>query len=120
MGVLESLLNVLLPLLVSVLLPVLSYFAARALQTFRQKTGILVSAEVEFALDKAIKDGVMAAEQWALALVKQGGEKPSGLRKLDEALDFIDAEVKRLQLPELARDVLIAKVEAEVFNRLNS
>lgn len=120
MGVLESILNVLLPLLVSVLVPVLSYFVARALQTFRAKTGMQLSAEVEFALDKAIKDGVLAAEQWALALVKQGGEKPSGLRKLDEALSFVDAEVKRLGLPELARDVLVSKIEAEVFDRLNS
>lgn len=120
MLVLESILNVLLPLLASILLPILSYFAARALQTFRQKTGILLSAEVEFALDKVIKDAVMAAEQWALAQVKSGAEKPSGVRKLDEALAFVDAEVKRLQLPELARDVLIAKVEAEVFDRLNS
>lgn len=120
MEFLNTLLEHLVPVVVSIVLPILGYFVSRAVATFRAKTGLQVSQTSEQLLTDVITNAVLAAEQWALAKVKAGEAKPSGAEKLDQALDFVDAEVERLGLVDLATDVLKAKIESVVFERLNS
>lgn len=111
----------LIPPLMIILSGLLVYGARRLLQLAEQKLGFDLDEASEKKLADLVDQGVHYAEQWGLSKAKRPGADPaSGSEKLDKAMEFIGAEVARMKLPELARDALVAKIEAAVGKNFNS
>jgi len=69
----------------------------------QQFTAIAGLAEqgVDYAEEKA--------NQWAAS-----GERSDGAKKMDAALEFVNAQVKELKLDTMARDALVKLIEAQL------
>lgn len=72
---------------------------------FQMVTG-LATQGIEYADEQANK--------WAKA-----GERSSGAKKLDAALEFVNVQVKELKLDEMARDALVKLIEAQLPKKRN-
>jgi len=75
----------------------------------------LIAEEHRDALVRSIiEGGISLAEQRAMVRLRERGELPDGAKKLEWALEWAIAEMKRRGVPELARDYLIDLIESRL------
>lgn len=110
----QTLTEYLLPLVVVVLTPVASGLGVLLYRKVASWLNVQVDEKQEQMLRQLVAEGTAYAEQQAMRWAKLRQKPATGDDKLEEALKFITAEAQRRGLPELARDALVAKVEAEL------
>lgn len=76
-------------------------------------TGIKIDDAERARLDSIVFDGIAKAEQWARVRAKSG-TATAGSEKLDHALDFITETAKAAGMKDVARDRVIALIEAKL------
>ena len=103
-----------LPVVVTIFVPLLSVLVAWAVMKLKTKLGLDVSASQQKMLTDAIDNGIGLAEQWALGKLKRGEGAPAGAEKLDKALEFVNEQVSKFGLDAKARDGLVKLVEARL------
>lgn len=108
---LASILDHLIPLIAAALAVVVPFLARKWLSVLSDKMGLEITKQQEEALAQAIQKAILYAEEWARGRIKQG-EKPSGADKLEKATAFVEAEIERLGLDELAKEKVSALIEA--------
>lgn len=92
---------------------------ARAIgQYFQAKMKIAQAEHLDEQLGKIAAQAIHAAEQWAIAKVKNPDDPtsrmPSGNERLDKALEFALAVAKEKNLGAVARDALVRAIEAKL------
>ena len=108
-------LDALLPVLATVLTGVLTALAGLAIAYLRKKWGLQITAAQEDAIDAAILDGIEYAEEQARKRLKSGsGITTASDAKLDLAVTHAIMEMRRMGLPEMARDRIVALIEARI------
>lgn len=103
-----------LPVLLTILTPILLALASWVLLKIKQKTGLAISAEQEKMLDGAIEKGIGFAEQWALNKAKVPADAPDSAQKLDKALEFIAEFTKKQGMQGKAKEELTKLIEARL------
>lgn len=114
MEYLKSIAAPLLPLVVLILVGVAYALGRKAIAAFEAKTGLDLSTGTETSILGVIDLGIGAAEKWAANVLKSTGKKPPSVEKLDKAMAFIVDELKRRNLPEMARDAVVKLIEAKL------
>lgn len=76
-------------------------------------TGIKIDDAERARLDAIVFDGISKAEQWARVRAK-AGTTTAGSEKLDHALEFITQSAKAAGVKDVARDRIVALIEAKL------
>lgn len=109
--ILENLLLV----VVTVMSPFIMWFVHRGLAYLEKRYGLKVEETTRENTYRLIYQGVCYADEQAKKALKV--KKPTkSQKKLDMAMEFIVAEMKRNKLPEIAEDQLKKIVEAGLFS----
>lgn len=112
----QTVLENLIPLVVTVLTPVLLVLVHYALRMLAKKLNMEHALIYEDKVDELILKGIKAAEQKSLSAVKKGGEKTEGEKKLDAVLKFVNAQLTALKLDEKAATELAMLIEAKLYD----
>jgi len=76
----------------------------------KSKLGAEAAVFTEQLLTTIVKKAINYADAWA----KTQSGKPKGAEKLQTALDFLAVLLKQYDVPEIAKDKLIALIEAQL------
>ena len=107
----------LLPLFVTVVTPVLLCLAHRALDAMAKRGKLQAAVADEDTVDELSLKGIKAAEKKARNALKTEPEKKTdGQKKLEEAMQFVNAQLRALKLDEKASSELIMLIEAKLFD----
>jgi len=79
----------LIPLLVTLVLPVLLILLKRGVDLFEKKTKVTISQDNRAQLDELVVKAIYYVEEQARKAVKDGQEPTDGPTKLELAIDFI-------------------------------
>lgn len=112
----QTALENLLPLAVTILTPVLMLLVNKGLNMMAKKWNLQSALVYEDKVDELILKGIKAAEQKSLAALKKGGERTPGEKKLDDAMKFVNAQLRALKLDEKASNELSMLVESKLFD----
>jgi hypothetical protein len=88
----------------------------KGLNMLAKKWNLQSALVYEDKVDELILKGIKAAEQKSLAALKKGGEKTPGEKKLDDAMKFVNAQLRALKLDEKAANELAMLVESKLFD----
>lgn len=94
--------------------PVLAILLAWIGKKIVDKYNLENNAAAQRIIDDIVKRAVFAVEQIADVAEKEG-EALSSSDKLSKAIAFIETEMRTLKLPELLRDILVARIEAALY-----
>jgi hypothetical protein len=108
---LATILDHLLTVVVSVVVPILATVLIRYLQ---KKTNVQLDAAKEAELHNVLMHAIGYAEEWARKKVTTTGEKPAGAVKLEEALKWAEEEAARRGLDKMAKERLEALLLAKL------
>jgi len=112
----STILENIIPVLFTVLTPVLLVIVHGLLRKVAKKWDLQVALVYEDKIDDMILKGVKAAQQKSINAVKSGKEKTSGEEKLDMVMKFVNAQLAAHKLPEKASSELAMLVEAKIFD----
>lgn len=112
----QTVLENLIPLMVTVLTPVLLFLVHRGLAMIAKKWDLAQVFAYEDKVDELILKGIKAAEKKSMAAVKRGNDKTEGAKKLDDVLKFVNGQLKALKLDEKAAEGLVDLVESKLFD----
>ena len=108
----------LLPVLSTVLAVVLPILATYALKVWSKKVGFEIDNEQLVKLEGVIDQAVMYAEEQGRKKLAEGTEaRPSGAQKMDKAMEFAQAEMKRQKIDELGAEHLKKMLEAALARK---
>lgn len=102
----------LLPVVFTILTPILVLLARRLIAYLEKKWNFQMEESQELKLLDLISRAIAYAEEKAMAALKAGEDLPSGAQKLDSALEFAMEEIKRMGLDDMAKDKLTKLIEA--------
>jgi hypothetical protein len=106
--------QIVIPVIVAVVAPILIVLAKKALDVFQEKTGIQVAEAQRKMLEGLIDKGIAYAEEQARKAVKKGGDELDGESKLELAVDFISTNAAALGLDAKADD-LAKLIESKLY-----
>lgn len=112
----QTVLENLIPLVVTILTPVLLTLVHYGLRLIAKKWHLEQALVYEDKVEDLILKGIKAAEQKSMAAVKRGGEATEGEKKLDNVLQFVNAQLRALKLDQKAADELKMLVESRLFD----
>jgi hypothetical protein len=112
----HTVLENLIPLVFTVLTPVLLVLVHYGLRLLAKKWGLEQVLVYEDKVDELVLKGIKAAEQKSLTAVKKGGDPTPGEQKLDDVLKFVNAQLKALGLDQKAADELKMLVESKLYD----
>ncbi len=112
----HTILENLIPLAVTVLTPVLLFLVHYGLRMVAKRWNLESVLVYDDKVDDLVLKGIRAAEQKSLAALKKGGDKTGGDKKLDDVLQFVNAQLKALKLDEKAANELKMLVESKLFD----
>lgn len=110
----QTLTEHLLPLVVLVLTPVASGLGVLLYRKVASWLNVQVTEKQEHAVKEIVGEGVAFATQAASKWARDRQKKTPSQEKLEAAVGYVVAELQRRGLPELARDSIVAKIEAEL------
>jgi len=96
----------LLPIIVGILGTVALMIMQRLSKKYEDKVSIETRQRTEALTTDIIHEAVARAEQWAK------NRETNGRSKLNKAVEYIATEIRRNNLPQLAEDTIVNKVEA--------
>lgn len=112
----QTVLENLIPLVVTILTPVLLALVHYGLRLIAKKWHLEQALVYEDKVDELVLKGIKAAEQKSLAAIKKGGDPTPGEQKLADVLEFVNAQLKALKLDEKAANELKMLVESKLFD----
>lgn len=112
----EVILENLIPLVFTVITPVLLMFVNRGLTIMAKRWNLDEALVYQDQIDDLILKGIKAAEKKSLNAVKKGGEVTPGEEKLGSVLKFVNAQLEGMGLPQKAATELETLVEAKLFD----
>jgi hypothetical protein len=113
----DILTKLVIPFTAALLLALIPFFVHRLISYFEKKLGMEMSAENKAALDSLVEKGVLLAEQKGVAAMKRGEVKPGAQEKADTAVNFVIDMIKVNKLDELAKDKIMALIEAKLAEK---
>jgi len=111
----QVLLENLIPLIFTIITPVILVFVNRSLKLAARKWDLQEVLTYEDKVDELILKGIRAAEQKSLTAAKKEGPLTSGEEKLEMVLQFVNGQLQTMKLPQKAGDHLAMLVEAKIF-----
>jgi hypothetical protein len=108
------------PLALLVLTPVLTALANRAIAALQEKTKIDLSKQQEEALERMLHEAIHFAEEQAHKAIKGETGDLNGSSKMEKAVSYIKTKGKVLQLDDIAdakSEELAALIEAKIFHK---
>ncbi|MEW6587265.1 MAG: hypothetical protein AB1442_16860 [Nitrospirota bacterium] len=115
MEYIKTIIEHVLPIVISIVTPVLVYLLLRGIRYLEAKLVVDVSEGTEVALKEVLLRAIAFAEEQGMKAIKSGGKMESA-KKLDAALEFAVGEIKRMGLAEMTAGELTRLIEA-MLNR---
>jgi hypothetical protein len=106
----------LLPVVFTILTPILLLLVKRLVSYLEKKWDFQITQSQEYDLMDLISRAIAYAEEKAMAALKTGDDIPDGAKKLEIALEFAMSEIKRMKLDEMAKEKLTQLIES-VLNK---
>jgi len=102
------------PTLAILIAGILAALLRSGIKYLKEKHGFDMGEAAEQGLLGAVDRGISYAEEKAIQALKIGDNAPEGAKKLQSALEYVESEVQRLGYDVLARDKLVALIEAKL------
>jgi len=106
--------EIVLPIVATIVVPIVLMFIKRGIDEFSKKTGLEVSKEHRAIIEDLVRKGVAYAEEQARKKIVTSGEVPDGESKLEMAIDFVKSGAKAMGV-EVNGDNVAKLIEAQVF-----
>jgi len=105
-----------LPVLFTILTPILILLVKRLIVYLEKKWDFKMTAEQQTKLDDLLEDAIAFAEEKAMQAVRTDPATiPDGAKKLDLAFGFAVEQIERLGLDKMAEEALRKLIESRLF-----
>lgn len=104
-----------LPVFFMIVTPPAVAFVGLLFHKLAKKWHLEAALVYEDKVDELVIKGIQAAEQKSIAALKKNGEKTAGEKKVEETLQFVNAQLAAMKLPEKAAAELKTLVESHIF-----
>jgi hypothetical protein len=112
----QTVLENLIPLVFAVFTPVILLLVNKALRAMAKKWDMESMLQYEDKVDELILKGIKAVEQKSISALKKDEDKTEGQAKLAEAMQFVNAQLNHMKLPEKASKELEMLIESKLFD----
>jgi hypothetical protein len=112
----QTVLENLIPLVFAIFTPVILLLVNRALQAMAKRWHLESVLQYEDKVDELILKGIKAVEQKSLKALKKDADKTAGEAKLADAMQFVNAQLNHMKLPEKASKELEMLIESKLFD----
>ena len=113
----QTVLENLIPLVFAIITPVILFLVNKAMQAAAKKWHLESALKYDDKVDELVLKGIKAVEQKSLAaLRKDEAAKTEGQKKLAEAMQFVNAQLNAMKLPEKASKELEMLIESKLFD----
>lgn len=113
---LETVLENIIPIVVSLVLPAITVIANRLVNALAERYDIDIGKEYEERIDNLVRRAIKAVEKRAMAALNRGDEVPSSAEKLEQAIQYVSSELEDLGLKDFARDRIANRIESALFD----
>lgn len=112
----QTVLENLIPLVFAIITPVILLLVNKALQAAAKKWHLEGVLKYDDKVDELVLKGIKAVEQKSIAALKKDSDKTDGEKKLAEAMEFVNAQLNAMKLPEKASKELEMLIESKLFD----
>jgi len=112
----QTVLENLIPLVFAIFTPVILLLVNKAMQAAATKWHLESALKYDDKVDELILKGIKAVEQKSLKAVKKDADKTAGEAKLADAMQFVNAQLNAMKLPEKASRELEMLIESKLFD----
>lgn len=111
----KTILENLIPLLVTIVTPVLLALVHQLLSAIAKKYQMDALLVYEEKIKELVEQGILAAEKSVLNALKANGTKATSEEKLQSVVEYVNARLKELKLPEKSVPQLSKLIEARLM-----
>ena len=112
----QTVLENLIPLVFAVITPVILLLVNKAMQAAAKKWHLESALKYDDKVDELVLKGIKAVEQKSLSALRKDAEKTEGQKKLADAMQFVNAQLNAMKLPEKASKELEMLIESKLFD----